>query len=276
MSVNKTIGPLKVEQRTEAYWRVALDNPPLNLMDPETADAFHILVGELEANAQLKVVVFESAVKDFLMAHVDLLRLSERSEDIGPTGLLPWADFLKRLELAPFVTIGLIRGIARGVGSEFLQAFDMRFASREKATFAQVEVGCGIVPGGGGLERLPRMVGRGRAMEIICGADDFDADTAQLYGWVNRSLPDAELDAYVENLATRIASFDKEAVALAKQIINDRVSMASVAELEDTYQKFRETLAWPGAQRRIGLMIHQGLQTDPAYERDLAKHVAEL
>jgi len=276
MSVNKTIGPLKIEHRTEAYWRVTLDNPPLNLMDPETADAFHVLVGELEENAALKVVVFESANAEFFMAHVDLLRLSQRSQEVGPTGLLPWADFLKRLELAPFVTIGLIRGRARGVGSEYLQAFDMRFASREKAIFSQIEVGCGIVPGGGGLDRLPRMVGRGRAIEIICGSDDFDADTAQLYGWINRSLPDADLDGFVERLAIRIASFDKEAIALAKKIINERVGMASVSELEDTYQKFRETLAWPGSQRRIGLMIHRGLQTDVSYERDLAERLVEL
>ncbi len=181
-----------------------------------------------------------------------------------------------RMEEAPFVTIGLIRGRARGVGSEFLQAFDMRFASREKALFAQVEVGCGIIPGGGGLDRLPGMVGRGRAMEIICGADDFDADTAERYGWINRSIPDAELDGFVNRLATRIATFEKETLALAKKTINARVGLPSVGELDETYKAFRTTLGWPGAQRRIALLIQKGLQTNPGFERDLAARVAEL
>jgi enoyl-CoA hydratase/carnithine racemase len=180
------------------------------------------------------------------------------------------------MEKAPFISIGLIRGRARGVGSEFLQAFDMRFASREKAIFAQVEVGCGIIPGGGGLDRLPGMVGRGRAMEIICGADDFDAEVAERYGWINRSVPDAELDGFVEGLATRIAGFEKETLALAKTIINERVPFPSVAELDNTYKRFRATLGWPGAQRRIALLIQKGLQSDADFERDLAAHIAEL
>jgi enoyl-CoA hydratase/carnithine racemase len=276
IDMRETANPIQVEQEDARYWRVRLNNPPLNLLDPEMVNALHDLIGELERSEQVRVVVFESALPDFFMAHVDLLRMSERSQEIGPTGMLPWADFLRRMEQSPVVTIGLIRGRARGVGSEFLQAFDMRFASREKAAFAQIEVGCGIIPGGGGLDRLPGMVGRGRAMEIVCGADDFDADTAERYGWINRSLPDAELDGFVDRLARRVASFEKETLALAKKTINERVGLASVSELDDTYRNFRATLGWPGAQRRIALLTQNGLQTDTGFERDLAAHVAEL
>ena len=168
----------------------------------------------------MQVVVFDSANPDFYMAHIDLVRRGQVSQESGPTGLPPWPDILTRLEHAPYITVGSVRARARGVGSEFLLALDVRFASREKAIFCQPEIGFGFFPGGGGLERLPLVTGRSRAMEIILGGKDFDADPAERYGWINRAVPDAELDAFTDRFATRVASFDRFATATANQILN--------------------------------------------------------
>lgn len=262
--------PIRVERSTETIWRVFLDDPPLNLLGPEMIAELHRLVVRLEGDEHVKVVIFESAVPEFFMAHVDLLKVGQGNDGVGPTGMAPWPDLLRRMEQAPFITIGVLRGRARGVGSEFLQALDMRFASRELARIAQIEVGCGIIPGGGGLDRLPRMLGRGRAIEAICGADDFDAPTAELYGWINRALPDAVLDDFVNGLASRISTFDRKALAACKQIINERVGLASQRELENTYAKFLETLSWPSTQARLATLMSRGLQRDIDFERDLA------
>ncbi|MBY0506912.1 MAG: enoyl-CoA hydratase/isomerase family protein [Bryobacteraceae bacterium] len=268
--------PLHIEKQSASIWRVILNDPPFNLIGPQMIAALQSAVGEMEASPQLKVVIFESAVPDFFIAHVDLLQVGVGNTEAGPTGMLPWPDALRRLETASFVTIGVLRGRARGVGSEFLQALDMRFASIEKGLLAQIEVGCGIIPGGGGLERLPRMLGRARAIEAICGADEFDAVTAERYGWINRALPDAELDGFVSKLAHRISTFDGAAIAAAKQVITERVGLASRQELEGTYSRFLETLTWPATQRRLGSMVEHGLQRDAEFERDLPSRMIGL
>jgi len=126
-------------------------------------------------------------------------------------------DTFVRLTKSPVVSIAKIRGCVRGVSSEFVLACDMRFASRENTRLGQPEVGVGVHPGGGGTERLPPLVGRGRALEIVLGANDFDGDTAERYGYVNRALPDEELDGFVDALACRIASFDRRSIAAAKK-----------------------------------------------------------
>jgi enoyl-CoA hydratase/carnithine racemase len=251
---------LRIIRHSPAYWRVTIDNPPLNLFDPEISDELQELIELLEADTGVKVVVFDSAVPDYFMAHVDLSRVAELSTRPGPTGLSPWPDVALRLQRASFVTIGVLRGRARGVGSEFLLALDLRFASRERAILAQVEVGCGIIPGGGGLERLPALIGRARSMEAIIGGEDFDADTAERYGWVNRSLPDADLDAFVERLAQRIAGFDRDAIATAKQLINARTGLPTPADIIESQTKFFEAASRPAGQARIGDLLQRGLQ----------------
>ena len=158
------------------------------------------------------------------------------------------------------MTVGLIRGRARGVGSEFLLALDMRFASRERAILCQPEIGFGFVPGGGGLERLPLVTGRSRAMEIVVGGEDFDADTAERYGWVNRSVPDAELDSFVERLASRIAGFDRQAVITAKKILNQRGRVAQGTDQLETFKTFVGLLQSPSAQHKISELLELGLQ----------------
>jgi len=272
MSVPRT--PVVVEQRSASYWRVTLDNPPFNLFDPEMIDGLQALIDRLERDKEVKIVVFASAVPDFFIAHIDLARLGELSTTPGPTGLSPWPDVARRMELAPFVTVGVVRGRARGVGSEFLQALDIRFASRERAILSQIEIGTGIVPGGGALDRLPRLIGRARALEAIIGCEDFDADTAERYGWVNRSIPDADLDGFVERFAARVAGFDRRLIAAAKEIINQRGGLATPVDMVSSQKKFFETSTWPETQARLASLLQRGLQRDDAFERRLGEHLA--
>ena len=190
------------------------------------------IVVALETDDRVKVVVFDSAIEGFFLTHYDFLAPLEDSTSLpaGPTGLQALPDALARLSRAPVVSIALIRGRATGVGSELSLACDMRFASCEKAILSQWEVGAGLVPGGGPMARLPRLIGRGRALEVLLGADDIHGDLAERYGYVNRSLPDAELDAFVDALATRIASFDKQAITETKRLV-DVASLPSDAEI---------------------------------------------
>ncbi len=266
--------PVVVNQRSAAYWRVTLDNPPINLFDPEMVAGLQALIERLERDDDVKVVVFDSADPDYFIAHLDLARAGELDLKPGPTGLSPWPDVARRLEQAPFITVALVRGRARGVGSEFLQAMDIRFASRERAILSQIEVGTGVIPGGGGLDRPPRLIGRARAMEVIIGSEDFDADTAERDGWVNRSIPDAELDGFVERFATRVAGFDRRAFAAAKGIINQRAGLVPPADLAATQSKFFEALKWPETQARVASIIERGLQQRSDFELRLGNNLA--
>src|SRR3954453_16445536 len=222
--VNATTGPMQVRLawRSPAYWRVTFDNPPINVMGPEMVRQFQEVINALENDEHVRVVVFDSAVDGFFLNHSDFLA---RLEDLtslppGPTGLPPWPDFLARLPRAPVASIALIRGRATGNGSEIALACDMSFASREKAVRSQWEVGAGLVAGGGPTARLPRLIGRNRALEVLLGSDDIGAERAEAYGYVNRALPDADLDACVDALATRIAGFDRRAIADTKRLVN--------------------------------------------------------
>lgn len=249
-----------IKKNSAAYWQVTLDNPPINLFDQEMSDELQTLIADLENDDEVKVVVFDSADPDYFMSHVDLIKTGEFDLKPKATGLASFPDFLRRLEQAPFVTIGVLRGRARGVGSEFLLGLDLRFASREKAILAQIEVGCGVIPGAGGLERLCNLVGRAKALEIILGADDFDADTAAAFGWVNRSIPDAELNTFVERLVARLSTFERKTIALAKHTINERAGLVAVADLNATEKKFFETLTWTETQVQVKSLFERGLQ----------------
>src|SRR5580698_399807 len=209
---------LCVTRRSPAYWRVTIDNPPINVMGPEMVQQFKGVINALEADEQVRVVVFDSAVDDYFLNHSDFLAKLEDLTSLppGPTGLPPWPDFLVRLTHLPVASVALIRGRATGNGSEITLACDMSFASREKAIISQWEVGVGMVAGGGPMARLPQLIGRNRALEVLLSSEDSRGEQAETYGYVNRALPDAELDAYVEALATRIAKFDKWAIANIK------------------------------------------------------------
>src|SRR5882757_9859752 len=243
---------IRLARRSPTYWRVTFDHPPLNIFGPETIPQLNEIITALETDEQVKVVVFDSALEGFFLTHYDFVTDLEETTRLppGPTGLQPVPDMLVRLSRAPVVSIASIRGRATGVGSELALACDMRFASREKAILSHFEVGAGVVPGGGPMARLPRLMGRGRALEVLLGADDIPGDLAELYGYVNRSLPDSDLDGFVESLATRIASFDKRAISETKRFA-DVASLPPDFEIAPEWDVCLASIMRPAAQARI-------------------------
>jgi len=252
---------VRLNRVTDSYFRVVLDNPPLNLMGPEFVWQIREIVKTLENDDRVKVVVFESAVDGVFLNHSDFLANFEDLTSIpqGPTGLEAWPDVLVRLTRAPFVSIALIRGRATGNGSELALACDMSFASREKALLSQFEVGVGLVPGGGPMARLPGVMGRGRALEVLLSADDISGTDAERLGYVNRALPDAELDDFVDALAARIASFDKWAIANTKRLVNE-ASLPPDVEIRAGWDACMASVKRPAAQKNIDALVEQGLQ----------------
>jgi enoyl-CoA hydratase/carnithine racemase len=246
-------------------------------MGPEFVLQFKEIMTELETDEQVKVVVFESAVEGFFLNHSDFLAKLEDLTSIpqGPTGLEAWPDILVRLTHAPFVSIALIRGRATGNGSEIALACDMSFASREKAVLSQWEVGVGLVAGGGPMARLPRLIGRGRALEVLLGSDDIGGELAELYGYVNRSLPDAELDDFVDSLATRIASYDKWAIANTKRLVN-AASLPPDVEIAAGWDACMSSIPRPAAQERIKQLFEQGFHKPGDAETRLGYYVGRL
>lgn len=264
-------------RRTNHYWRVTFDHPPLNIFGPKAIPELNEIITALEKDEQVKVVVFDSAVEGFFLTHYDFLAPAEDTTRIppGPTGLQSLPDMLVRLSRAPVVSIASIRGRATGVGSELALASDMRFASREKAILSQWEVGAALVPGGGPMARLPRLIGRGRALEVLLSADDVDGSLAELYGYVNRSLPDAELDAFVDALATRIASFDKQAIADTKRLVNV-ASLPPDVEIAPEWDAFLASVGRPAAQERIKRLMEQGFHKAGDVEERLGYYVGQI
>jgi len=265
--MTESAAPLRVTEETPAYWRIIFDYPPFNVADGTMFQALQDLLARINVDPSLRVVVFESATRDFYLSHFDLTgKLGNVMTAVGPSGLPVLADTFVRITRSPVVSIAKIRGCVRGACSEFVLACDMRFVSRENTRLGQPEVGVGLHPGGGGTERLSHLVGRGRALEIILGANDFDGDTAERYGYVNRALPDAELDDFVDTLARRIASFDRRAVAAAKNLVN-QVSLPSADRLLEALNSFQAALGWTETQQRIEALLKRGLQQDSGFER---------
>jgi enoyl-CoA hydratase/carnithine racemase len=265
--VAEDAGPLRVIEESPAYWRIVFDYPPFNIVDATLYQALQGLLARMDASPSLRVVVFESANPEFFLAHFDLTgKTGNITTAVGPSGLPILTDTFVRITRSPVASIAKIRGCVRGVSSEFVLACDMRFASRENTLLGQPEVGVGVHPGGGGTERLPPLVGRGRALEIVLGANDFDGDTAAQYGYVNRALPDEELDGFVDALARRIATFDGRAIAAAKRLIN-QVSLPSADNLLSALNSFQTALTWPETLQRVEALLKQGLQQDRDFER---------
>jgi enoyl-CoA hydratase/carnithine racemase len=265
--VAKDAGPLRVVEESPAYWRIVFDYPPFNIVDATLYGALQDLLARMNASSSLRVVVFESANPEFFLAHFDLTgKIGNIMSAAGPSGLPILTDTFVRITRSPVASIAKIRGCVRGVSSEFVLACDMRFASRENTLLGHPEVGVGLHPGGGGTERLPPMVGRGRALEIILGANDFDGDTAAQYGYVNRAVPDKQLDGFVDALARRIATFDVRAIAAAKRLVN-QVSLPSTDNLLSALNSFQTALTWPEAVQRIEALLKLGLQKDRNVER---------
>jgi enoyl-CoA hydratase/carnithine racemase len=267
---------IQLEKHGASYWTATFDHPPINLIDPTTIAELGSLIGEIEAAPDLCVVVFRSADPDFFLAHYDVLtdRAVTAAMKPGPTGLHAWLDVLVRLSRAPVISIASIRGCARGAGSEFVLACDMRFASRERAVLGQFEVGVGAVPGGGPMARLARLVGRGRALEILASANDFPGDLAERYGYVNRALPDGELDAFVDALAHRLAGFDKRAIAEAKAFI-DEPTLPTNEELARAFKVYLNSATRPESRARVASLVARGLQNRSDVELRLGAYVAQ-
>jgi enoyl-CoA hydratase/carnithine racemase len=268
---------VRVNRESATCWRVMFDNPPLNLMGPEFVLEFREIMTAIETDEHLKVVVFESAVDGFFLNHSDFHAQLEDLTGIpqGPTGLEAWPDILVRLTRAPVVSIALIRGRATGNGSEIALACDMCFASREKAVLSQWEVAVGLVAGGGPMARLPRLIGRGRALEVLLGSDDIGGDLAESYGYVNRSLPDAELDDFVEALATRIASFDKWAIANTKRLVN-AASLPPDVEIAAGWEACVASIGRPAAQASFKKLFEVGFHEPGDAEDRLGFYVGQL
>ena len=233
------------ERTSPQVAKITFANPPVNLIAGETVLRLTGIVDELATDPDIQVVVFDSSVPDFFYNHFDLAAAADFPAPEDEKTLPVWTDLVLRLSKAPYISIATIRGRTRGGGNELALAFDLRYASREKAIFGQPEVGSGLLPGGGGTERLPRTIGRDRALEVILTSADYDASTAEQWGWVTRALPDAELDAFVDSIVDRLASFDRTSLASAKSMIN-RASLPPDADLAAAYREFVHSLTLPG------------------------------
>lgn len=268
---------IRVTRSTPEYWRITFDNPPFNIFGPDTVPQLNAAITQLEQDPRVKVVVFDSAVPEFFLTHYDFVPPLADTTGLppGPTGLPPLPDMLVRLTRAPVVSIASIRGRATGVGSELALASDMRFASREKAILSQWEVGAALVPGGGPMARLPRLVGRGRALEILLTGSDINGAIAEQYGYVNRSLPDADLDLFVDAMARRIATFDRQAIADIKRMVNI-ASLPSNEDLASEWSAFIASVGRPQAQQKVAQLMQLGLQKQSDVERRLADYTGGL
>jgi enoyl-CoA hydratase/carnithine racemase len=266
----------KLTAASPQLWRVVFDNPPVNVIGTAMIKELKELLTELEKNQTVNVVVFESADSDFFLAHYDLAADHKATEALpSPTGYAAWVDVTVRLSHLPAVTISAIRGIARGAGSEFALATDMRFASREKAILGQMEVGFTALPGGGAAGRLPALVGRGRSFEILLGGDDYSADIAEKYGYVNRAIPDADFEAFVTAYATRVSKWERSVIADIKRYIN-KYTILPDSEYPLHSDAFWASAVKPQFQSINKQLFERGLQTRTEIEYHLGRDIGGI
>jgi enoyl-CoA hydratase/carnithine racemase len=266
----------RVDRPSPGYCRVTFNHPPINTITATTIAELAELAGLIEQDPDLRVVVFASDNRDFYLAHYDEAGDPATSVGLpaGPTVMSAWTDVLVRISRAPVVSIASIRGRARGAGSEFVLACDLRFASSENTLLGQFEVGLGLVPAGGAMARLSRLVGRARALEILLVADDLDGRRAERYGYVNRVIADDRLDEEVDHIASRLARFDRDAIARTKSYV-DRVTLPADSELAPAVADFCELLGRPEQQARLARLAALGLNTDSELERYLGSRLVD-
>ncbi|MFE2053788.1 enoyl-CoA hydratase/isomerase family protein [Streptomyces sp. NPDC059459] len=262
-------------EHSPTYWRVTFDNPPVNLVDATMTSELNQVFTRAEDQG-VAVIVFDSADPEFYLAHYDLSAKEELDHVLAhPEEVHPYTALLTRLTKLPLATISSIRGIARGAGSEFLLATDMRFASLEKAVVGQFEIGMSAIAGGGPATRLPGLVGRGRTFEILYGGLDMDGARAERYGYVNSSFPDAELDGVVDELASRISSFDLQTIKDIKHFVNV-ATLRPDAEFKDQMDAFWAAVNRPAQQHVARNLFEAGLQQRSEVERDLPQWVTRF
>jgi enoyl-CoA hydratase/carnithine racemase len=249
----------------------------MNLLGPELVRDLVALIEAAEADNSVQVLVFRSADPDYFISHVDITRIAEyRAEAARLTGEASIAMLFRHLSASRLVTIAQIEGRVRAAGSEFVLACDMRFAARESAIFAQFEPAFGQVPGGGAAQHLTHLMGRGRALEVMLSAGDYDAELAERYGWVNRALPAAELGGFVASLARRIAGFPGAAHGAVKERVN-AIALAPAEDFRRDSDLFASMVREPDAQRRISAAMHRGFQSrEPELELELARMLGGL
>jgi enoyl-CoA hydratase/carnithine racemase len=267
-------------ESSDSLWRVTFNNPPLNLIDSVMISELDALFSRIESSDTVAVVVFDSADPDFFLAHIDIVEIANGDTEAKQVGTPPgephpWLTSLARLNTLPAVTISSIRGRARGAGSEFVIATDLRFASREKAVLGQFEIGVGAIPGGGPASRLPALVGRGRALEILLGGCDFDGDLAERYGYVNRALPDAELDGFVDEFAYRVSKFDVQTIRDIKRFVN-LATLRPDAELAGQMDAFWAAVGRPAVASALEQLFAAGLQQRGDVEYNLGTWIGKL
>jgi len=262
--------------REKGVATVTLDHPPMNLLDLALMTDLERLGREIEADTDTRAVVFQSANPDYFIAHADVALIQRLPSEVPPKSeeLTFFHQMVERYRTLPCATIAAIEGRARGGGSEFLLSLDMRFGAIGRCILSLPEVALGILPGGSGTQRLPRLVGRGRALEAILGCEDFDANLAERYGWINRALPAPELRPFVYALAQRIASFPREAIVLAKRAVDAADTTVREGLLEEAHL-FNRTVASPDARARMDAFVSSGSQ-DPVVEMDLGSVLARL
>lgn len=243
---------------------VIINNPPVNLMTVQLFADLADLTLKAGQDDGVKVVVFGSADPDFFIAHFDveaILGLISETPAVKAPNLSNFHQMCERVRTMPKATIVKMGGRTGGGGNEFAASCDMRFGVRGKTIINQMEVALGILPGGSGTQRLPRLVGRNRAMEICLGSDDIDAETAAQWGYLNRVFDSAnELDGFVDSLSKRIACWPAEAIALCKASINNAEMPLSDGLLEEAFL-FQQTLRTKGAQQNMRKAMAMGLQT---------------
>jgi enoyl-CoA hydratase/carnithine racemase len=249
--------------------------PPMNLLGPTLVRDLVSLIQQAEADNDLKVIVFKSADPDYFIAHVDVTRIQQYREEAAKlTGEASIALLFRHLSASRLVTIAQIEGRVRAAGSEFVLACDMRFAARERAIFAQPEPAFGVVPGGGGVQHLTRLMGRARALEVMLSAQDYDTDLAERYGWINRALPAEAIEDFVRSLAHRVAGFPAGALAAVKERVN-AIALAPVEDFRHDSDLFGEGARTPEGQSRFAGALQRGFQTRDA-EMDLARWLVDL
>jgi enoyl-CoA hydratase/carnithine racemase len=247
-------------RREGAVLFVGIAAPPMNLLGPELVRDLVSLIQQAEADDAVRVLVFKSADPDYFISHVDITKIKEyRAEAANLTGEASIALLFRYLSASRVVSIAQIAGRVRAAGSEFVLACDMRFAARESAIFCQPEPALGTIPGGGAVQHLARLMGRARALEVMLSADDYDADLAERYGWINRALPADELSGFVSSLAQRIARFPAAGHAVVKNRVN-AIALAPADEFRRDSDLFLEGVQTPEAQARIGGAIETGFQ----------------
>ncbi|CAG9950680.1 unnamed protein product [Clonostachys rosea f. rosea IK726] len=263
-------GFIRVTKVTPSYWRATFSNAPFNLLNSNFYLDFYALVDQLENDQEVKVVVFDSEVPDFWISRIDIANPAppELSSEV-------WWGNVTRLSNLPLITVASIRGITRGAGVELASALDVRFGSREKAVFNQIEVGFGLTPSSG-MALLPMLLGRSRALEVAIGADDVDADTAALYGWINRAIPDDSFESFVDTFARRVAGWDHDVIAVTKKLINKNAGFPTMEEWREGYEAGQVSLSKPVLQERLPAVIKAGLGSNITFEKNLSQETLKF